>query len=62
MKFLLTLLLLFCGTTIFAIQDKESCATLENIPNVVTTDIKAGIERPHSRDVRKQRWLFSDYV
>jgi len=50
MKFLLTLLLLFCGTTIFAIQDKESCATLETIPNVVTTDIKAGIER-HIREM-----------
>ena len=50
MKFLLTLLLLFCCTTIFAIQDKESCATLETIPNVVTTDIKAGIER-HIREM-----------
>ena len=50
MKYLLTLLMLFCCATIFAIQDKESCETLETIPNVVTTDIKAGIER-HIREV-----------
>ena len=50
MKFVFTLLIFACSTTIFGIQDTESCTTLETIPNVVTTDIKAGIER-HIREL-----------
>ena len=50
MKYVFALLIFACSTTIFGIQDTESCTTLETIPNVVTTDIKAGIER-HIREL-----------
>ena len=51
MKLLCTLLFIcFSGVRSFATQDAASSSTLETIPNVVTTDIKAGIER-HIREL-----------
>jgi len=50
MKYLFSLLIFTCSVTIFADSDTKSCALLETIPNVVTTDIKAGIER-HIREL-----------
>ena len=41
----------------FATQDTPSCATLETIPNVVTNDIKAGIER-HIRELSESNGGF----
>lgn len=51
MKLLCTLLFIcFSCVRSFATQDAASSSTLETIPNVVTTDIKAGIER-HIREL-----------
>jgi hypothetical protein len=50
MKLLLVLSTLICSNFAYSIQDTPSCSTLETIPNVVTNDIKVGIER-HIREL-----------